>query len=801
MQRTIEIEVEGHEGIGGVYRLTADRPIEVGRAGGCTITLDDPLIAPKHCRIVLERGEVVLKNLDQEIGVFCDGSFVEQRVTLAGEHEIELSEARIRVRVVAEAEPRTAPVAETPVVVETAVEMEAPPVVTPSAGLPGPAVDPVVEEPVEPEPAPERAPDPEPAITPGSETVHEPPAHTEEAPVRHPDPFAEREPVAAPEIEPEPVREPDPVPDPAPISEPEPVATPEPEPVFEPEPEPEPRPEPEPEPIQEPEPVRTFGLDDLDGATAAFVEPLAEEFGLEEMTPGQPALLEKFVARVRELSGRYGLAGDDDRRALLRCMLLIGDDLSVSSRRNADIEATLSLADRPAEQRLRRATKIAELIANEHGGAIGLAPPADPGRRGGGVQHAFTPGAMPAAVRSPEAASEPAPQANAEPVDAELSALVEPAGEPIAESVQRPAPAPAISEVREPERPVPPAPELKTEPMIASPAPAPDPGPAPATARDDSLPSIAGYTVESAAGRELFAGSDAATFERVLIGLAAGGASAAQERLTSASGLMHRNLAKVLDSGVTAIGGVERAYVVIEDEGSATLGDVIERVSLKPFLPLSGDELWRSLGLAEGMLAPQIAAIAGEGERIFERLVLNWIADLAEAMQLAHEAGLVHAGLHPGSVAIDRHGMVVLRWLGRHDGAETTIDRIDAESLDALSPERVASLADGTPLPLGARAASDVWSLGVLGVSLLTGRSPFGGSRGETLAAIVTREIGDAIEGVSDESARALLSALERDPARRPPAASAYAQRLRTAAQESGDEGGKKRFALFGRKG
>ena len=152
---------------------------------------------------------------------------------------------------------------------------------------------------------------------------------------------------------------------------------------------------------------------------------------------------------------------------------------------------------------------------------------------------------------------------------------------------------------------------------------------------------------------------------------------------------------------------------------------------------------------------------------------------------------------------LDRHGVAVLRWLGRYDHTIVGVDEIEPSLLETISPERVAAIADGSPLPAHAAASSDVWSLGLLGHTLLTGRSAFAPSRGELLRDIVTRSIPpphEVAEGVSEQAGEACLAALHRDPSRRPATMAAFAIMLRAAA-DAGEDEGKKRFGLFGRKG
>lgn len=762
MPPALTIEIKGLPGGVRTCPLTESASIEVGRSGACTIVLDDPLIAPRHCRIVLGAAGPVLRNLDQEIGVYCDGVFVKDEAPLTGSHEIELSEVHLTLRVVRPEQ--AAPVAAT---APPPPPPSAPPPPPPSAEPPPPSLEPA------PEPA---GPPPEPIAQ-----------HTEPAP-------GEAIEAAAPVLESEPESE----------AAPEPEA--EPEPVQAPPPPPLPPPPPPPSPPKAAPPA--IDPDRFTSRERALLEPVGAEFGIERL--GGPEGMRRCLDRIEEIAGRFNLPGEDDRRALLRCFVLIGDDLSIPTRVGADIEATLALPDRPAEQRLRRATRIAELFAQERGGAVGIGAPATPpATKLEPPVPALAPTPGPAPVSAPSPAIEPLPApATPEPASPEATPkpIPEPAPKPAQEPVTEPAsvsaPAgagPSLAKPRSPEPGAPPPAE--GVPVVAPVVAAPVEPVARSVSVDAGAVSITipGYTVERLEGPDLYSGRDAATGERVLIALASGSAAEAAPRVERAGTTIHRSLAKVLDRGRSPGAGGGRAYLVVEDEGASTMGDVLERVSLKSMASLGADEVVRTLTLSGGMLAPQVGDILAQGERIYERLVLSWLADLADALQSAHDAGLVHAGVGTRSVLLDRHGVAVLRWLGRFDSG--AIEGLSSEEMEALAPERVAAIAAGggavTP-------AADLWALGVLGLTILTGRSPFEADRAGLMRGVVTRRLPlahEASPGISEGAARAIGALLERDPADRPASAAGGAEMLRQAMQGEDEGGGKKRFGLFGRKG
>ncbi len=722
MGRTIEIQVVGHPALGGTFDPASTPSIDIGRSGACTIVLDDPLIAPKHCRIVPENDRVILRNLDPEIGVICDGADVERETTLVGEHDLDLGGVQLVVRV---------------------LDDEAAPTDEQTAPSEGPAT-----------PAPSDPDSPPSPSTPATITTETPPGGHDTPENRQPPPVP-------------------PVPPASSTSPAAPPTEPAPEPAAEPVPGVAPGSEPEPGPAAGSRPAPTASLPP---PLADLCGPLLDEFGPDVPGLNDPSALEHFAVRAHVSADQYGFDTPEDLRALLRCMILIGDDLTETNRKNADIEATLSLTGRPAEQRLRRATKIAERIAAEQGGPAGPAVPTGPvgtDHPGPHEAHPKKPDHPPAATTVPPS---PAPRPGTTP---------EPPAEPSSEPIPEPPAAPARIE---------PASPTTSPAAAAAAAPAPAPAADP-VANDAGFPGMTGYEIESINDDGVFGGRDTTTNRRVLVALCDA------DRAQAAATLTHRNLAKIIDAGRVVIDGAERGFLVINDDDTrGSVADLLERVTLKPMTTLGGDDVLGTLGLDAATLPPRIAEIAAEGRHVYERIVLHWIADLAEAVQLAHDAGLPHGGIGPSCTHLDRHGLLVLRWLGRFDPASTSAECLGPGVIETLAPERVAAIASGNP---PARpGAADLWSLGLLGYTLLAGRSPF--SSRDPMADIVTLTITplhELDESIGEPGSSAIMSALRRDPGERPASAQSLAESLRRAASDTGEDNGKKRFGLFGKKG
>ncbi|HUJ93332.1 MAG TPA: protein kinase [Candidatus Bathyarchaeia archaeon] len=160
-------------------------------------------------------------------------------------------------------------------------------------------------------------------------------------------------------------------------------------------------------------------------------------------------------------------------------------------------------------------------------------------------------------------------------------------------------------------------------------------------------------------------------------------------------------------------------------------------------------------------------------EAMPEKQVLALASQIAQALQEAHERGVIHRDLKPGNIVITPKGLAKILDFGlaehlRPVSEKTTIDslneaRVVAGTLPYMAPEQL--LGEATD------ARTDIYGFGALLYEMATGQRPFRDEVSARLTDAILHQMPAAprslSERVSPELERIILKCLEKDPENR----------------------------------
>jgi tRNA A-37 threonylcarbamoyl transferase component Bud32 len=174
-----------------------------------------------------------------------------------------------------------------------------------------------------------------------------------------------------------------------------------------------------------------------------------------------------------------------------------------------------------------------------------------------------------------------------------------------------------------------------------------------------------------------------------------------------------------------------------------------------------------------------------EGESLAARLartgptgaapVIGVLGQVADALAVAHRAGIVHRDVKPANILLTPDGRVKLTDFGiakAMGGSSHTASGVVVGTARYLSPEQ----ATGAPTS----PASDVYALGLVAYEMLAGRPPFTGTSDVAAALAHVRDLPPSLPADVPPALGTLIGeSLAKDPARRPVDAATFAGRLR----------------------
>lgn len=174
------------------------------------------------------------------------------------------------------------------------------------------------------------------------------------------------------------------------------------------------------------------------------------------------------------------------------------------------------------------------------------------------------------------------------------------------------------------------------------------------------------------------------------------------------------------------------------------------------------------------------AVIEGQAPMPAQR-VLPMLAQVADALDVAHRAGIVHRDIKPANIIVDAEGTPTILDFGialRRDQTALTATGTVLGTVGYASPEQLR----GEDLT----GASDLYSLGVIAYECLSGAIPFDRN---SPAAVITGHLHGTPPplppSVPSVAAELVDWAMAKDPEDRPASAGMFAQECRIAAQQA----------------
>jgi serine/threonine protein kinase len=213
-----------------------------------------------------------------------------------------------------------------------------------------------------------------------------------------------------------------------------------------------------------------------------------------------------------------------------------------------------------------------------------------------------------------------------------------------------------------------------------------------------------------------------------------------QREAQSAAGLQHPNVVTIFDSGTEG----ETAFLVME------------------LLP-----------------GPNLETYLAERGPLLERQVVALAAQVASGLASAHRAGVVHRDIKPANLVFDARGTLKIVDFGIARLAQTAAARLTATntvigSAPYLSPEQI----EGRP----ADERSDLYALGCVMMTMLTGRPPFEAEHPLAVmhqhVSVPPPHIGDRRPGIAPALEALVGEMLNKPPQARPASAQEVCDRL-----------------------
>ena len=233
--------------------------------------------------------------------------------------------------------------------------------------------------------------------------------------------------------------------------------------------------------------------------------------------------------------------------------------------------------------------------------------------------------------------------------------------------------------------------------------------------------------------------------------------------------LQHRNIVQIYDVGE------ERGYhyLAMEFIEGPSLATVLEALEKKYY---SADELRRAAGTPR--MAPQTQG--------FEQAVAEVLSQVAEALSVAHEKGLVHRDIKPSNILIRQDGTAVVADFGLALSEGDPALSMTGDTLGTpyyMSPEQ----AQLSSTRVDHR--TDVYSLGVTLYEALSGKRPFEGENPLEVFEAIKNQLPHSLQAfekrASKQASAVVRMAMAHDPEQRYATAAEFREDLQALARSA----------------